>query len=325
VLLSHSFALSSGDKRTEPLSQSLGITFGYIAVDVFFLTSGFLIASSLVARKNLLGFAAARCLRIYPALVVAVLLTVAVVGCWFTTLTLPAFLSSAETWLYVGRNTTLFTGVAHRLPGAFAETPWPFAVNASLWTLPYEMGMYVLLAGVWWMVARLQSSDDRWLGWAVGGIAVFAMAGHISHQELLSKNAVRLTAMFFTGSATYLFRRRIPVDGRMYAALTVVILASALDRQVFWLVYPLALPYVVFCSAYLPRGWLRQFNRVGDYSYGIYVYAWPVQQMLAASIIGISAWSMLVLSFAATLVLAVLSWHFVEKRALRLKLGDPRE
>jgi peptidoglycan/LPS O-acetylase OafA/YrhL len=80
VLLSHSFPLSNGDPTTEPLRSWLGLSAGEIAVDVFFLTSGFLVAGSLLTRHSVSGFAVARALRIYPAMVVSVLLTVPVVG-----------------------------------------------------------------------------------------------------------------------------------------------------------------------------------------------------------------------------------------------------
>ena len=87
VLFSHSFALSVGTASAEPLHTSLHITFGQIAVDVFFLTSGFLVTASLLARGSIKTFAKARCLRIYPGLIVAVLLTTLVIGWRFTVLT----------------------------------------------------------------------------------------------------------------------------------------------------------------------------------------------------------------------------------------------
>jgi len=317
VLFSHSFALSSGDRRSEPLSQSLGITFGTIAVDVFFLTSGFLITASLLARRHVPSFAFARILRIYPALVTAVLLTVAAVGLGFTSLAPSEFFSNSQTWAYLARNATLVTGVAHTLPGALEHNPWPHAVNASLWTLPYELAMYTLLALVWLAIASLRASHERWFHLAVSAIALLTAIVFLGQFDVPAKNGIRLTAMFFVGACFYLFRRSIPVDKRLFAVLALAILASGFDRGAFQIVYPLALPYVVFCAAYLPGGVIRAYNRLGDYSYGVYVYAFPVQQLLAASIPGITPASMLGLSFVTTLALAVLSWHGVEKRALQ--------
>lgn len=84
VLFTHSFALTYGSGNAEPLRYSLGITWGTIAVDVFFVTSGFLIAGSFFKRGNLIAFGWARILRIYPALFVALLFCVFVVGLAFT-------------------------------------------------------------------------------------------------------------------------------------------------------------------------------------------------------------------------------------------------
>ncbi len=319
VLFSHSFALSSGDKRTEPLSQSLGITFGAIAVDVFFLTSGFLITASLLARKELRSFVIARVLRIYPALVVAVLLTVLVVGFGFTSLAPTAFFGHAETWVYLARTSTLVTGVAHTLPGGFEHAPLPHAVNASLWTLPYEIAMYAMLVLVWLGVAALRADAARWLPRAIVALALTAMMLHLADQSLLPKNAVRLVAMFFTGAAFYVYRAKIVLDARVFAVAFLAILLAGLSRPLFVIVYPLALPYVVFCAAYLPGGVLRRFNRMGDYSYGIYVYAWPVQQVIASLVPHISAGAMLAASFVATGAMAAASWHLVEKSALQWK------
>jgi len=87
----------------------------------------------------------------------------------------------------------------------------------------------------------------------------------------------------------------------------------------FYACYWLFLAYLTFYLAYVPNGPIRQFNRLGDYSYGIYIYAFPIQQALLASIPGLGPWQLFGGAFALTLVAAVLSWHFVEQRALALK------
>jgi len=97
------------------------------------------------------------------------------------------------------------------------------------------------------------------------------------------------------------------------------LLASALDRRAFFVVYSLAAPYLLFYFAYVPGGFIRHYNRVGDYSYGVYIYAFPVQQTIAALIPGVSVLSMFLLSASVTLTLAMLSWHLLERYALGLK------
>ena len=319
VLASHSFALSTGNSSSEPLRQMLGTTPGIIAVDVFFLTSGFLVSGSLVRRKAVKSFAMARALRIYPALIVAVSLTVLAVGLWFTSLSSSSFFTNPQTWTYWARDVTLITNVAHRLPGAFESTPWRFAVNASLWTLPYELTMYLLLALVWLAVSQIRKEPGRVFGRAVVAIAAVAMAAHLLLIGIVSSSALRLTAMFFTGSALFVLRNRFRLNGRIFSVLLVALLASAFREDFFARLYPLALPYLVFYLAYVPRGVVRSFNRIGDYSYGIYIYAWPVQQMTATLFTGIGPLDMFGRSFFATWLLAIVSWHWIEKPSLERK------
>ena len=155
VLVTHSFALSSGKSENEPLWTTYGMTLGSIAVDVFFVTSGFLVCNSLVSRQNLLEFAAARALRILPALWVVLAITVLLVGPSLTTLTLVDFARSHETWRYVIKNATMFGGMAHTLPGVFEHNAYPRAVNGSLWTMASEVRMYACLCICWWLAGLM--------------------------------------------------------------------------------------------------------------------------------------------------------------------------
>lgn len=321
VLVSHSYALSTGDPAIEPLRSWLGLSLGDMAVDVFFLTSGFLVTGSLLSRHSVVGFAIARALRIYPAMVVSVALTALVIGLWFSTSTFSSFIRSPETWRYIAKNATLVTGVAYRLPGAFEHTPIRIAVNGSLWSLPYELAMYLLLAAAWLALATFRFEPARRFPGVIASIyltaACIALLGlHVPRVDPL---AWHLMVMFFAGSCMFLVRRRVPLDARAFAALLLLLGASSLDKSAFAVVYLLALPYLVLYLAYVPGGLLRRFNELGDYSYGIYIYAFPVQQMLASSAPGIQPLTMLTTSFAITAMLAVASWHGIEKRALALK------
>ena len=319
VLVSHSFALSTGTSASEPWGRMLGITPGSMAVEIFFLTSGFLVTASLVRRKDVRSFALARALRIYPGLIVAVSLTVLAVGFQFTSLPPSDFFTSAQTWIYWARTSTLVTNVAHLLPGAFEANPWRFAVNSSLWTLPYEVTMYVVLALVWMAGSALRKTAGGLFERAVVTIAALTMLAQLLLIGIVTSSALRLSAMFFVGSALYVLRNRVPLSGRICAMVVSAVLASAFDKRVFAYCYPLALPYLVFFLAYVPGGLVRSFNRIGDYSYGIYIYAWPVQQMTAALVPGVKPLEMFLLSFLGTCALAVVSWHLIEKPSLAMK------
>ncbi len=323
VLYSHSFPLALGTGHADPVYHAIGMSLGTVAVDVFFVTSGFLIAGSFFARANLTAFVWARILRIYPALIVALLFCVFVVGLAFTTLTAYEYLSDPKTHRFLTKNMTLLSAIRYQLPGVFADLPYPNAVNGSLWTLPYEIKMYAWLAIIG-CTLRYVHSKFGWHILKLGflGIAAAALAASLLNhfQPFASPHFIRLFSMFFLGVGFYVYRERIYLSSRLFLALFVALLLSAADQDAFFVVYSLTLAYLVFYLAYAPSGRIRRFNKAGDYSYGIYIYAFPVQQSVAHLIPGVSVTTMMTTAFAGTFVLAFLSWHLIEKRCLARKV-----
>lgn len=310
VLFSHSFALASGSDGAQPLKGLLGIGLGAIAVDVFFVTSGYLVTAS-VMRRSLVEFFVARLLRIYPALIVCITLTVLVLG--------PAMTSSshyfdASTWSYFWHNVLLAPGSPNQLPGVFEGNPHGDAVNGSLWTLPYEIRLYAVV-----FVAWICTAFKPRLFLAVTVAAALVALAWLLYQDI---SLPHLAWMFFAGSVLYGLKLRF--DGRIAAGVAIALVASAVDHRVFVLVYPLAVPYLVLFAALELRGPWLAYNRLGDYSYGVYIYAFPVQQTVIALRPGAGAAFVFVVSAAITVALAVLSWHLIEKRALALKMKNAR-
>ena len=116
------------------------------------------------------------------------------------------------------------------------------------------------------------------------------------------------------------FRQRVKLTWLGFLAIVLCwALTLSLHRSLFFPVYFATLGYALLFLAYVPGGMVRGYNRFGDYSYGIYIYAFPVQQAVVASIPGASVTTVIVISTLVTVPLAMLSWHFVEKRALNLK------
>ncbi len=125
--------------------------------------------------------------------------------------------------------------------------------------------------------------------------------------------------MFFTGSAFFVLRDRIVLSRSVFFSFLVVLLLSAYHPRLFFIVYSATLAYILFYLAFIPSGFFRAYNRSGDYSYGVYIYAFPVQQSIAASVPGVSVLSMAIYSSVITIILAALSWHLLEKHALKRK------
>lgn len=322
VLFSHSYPLALGAGAPEPAVRAIGMSAGSIAVDVFFVTSGFLVAGSLFRRNNLVAFVWARILRIYPALIVAVLFCIFVVGLFFTVEGIADYLSDPRTFTFFKRNSTLFWGVKYELPGVFEQLPFKGAINGSLWTLPYEVKMYAYLAAIAMGLALLQRRLQRSLLRAVFLLIALAAAGAnvFNHfWPFASVHFVHLSAMFFFGVAYYLHRDRIRLSSRLILLLTAVLVIATQNRHAFFVSYVILLPYIVLYLAYVPRGAVRAFNRAGDYSYGMYIYAFPVQQSVVALAPGISVAGLTAAAFPVTLFLAVVSWHLLEARCLAMK------
>jgi len=105
----------------------------------------------------------------------------------------------------------------------------------------------------------------------------------------------------------------------LFWPLAIALAIAASNQQAFFVVYILSTAYILFYLAYVPSGVVRKYNRLGDYSYGIYIYAFPVQQSIAALFPGISILQMILISAIVTTLLAILSWHLLERRSLKLK------
>ncbi len=323
VLISHSYVLAGYSGLGEPLALIVGLTWGGLAVDLFFVTSGFLITSSYLSRDDFFVFARARVIRIYPALIVAVLFSVFVVGLYFTTLSVEGYLSDSKTHKYILKNSFLFDGIKYNLPGVFLDNPYAEAVNGSLWTLPYEVKMYSYLALLLCLVSFLKKKLGLYLNIKAVVLVVYlilAVMNTYNHFYIAEKNHfIHLAFMFFAGAGFYIWREKITLSIKVFAICVLFLIVSAYNSDVFFLAYCLLLPLVILFLAYVPKGPVRSYNKLGDYSYGMYIYAFPIQQSLAASIEEITVPTMFFLSFILTLGIAVISWHCVEKPMLKFK------
>ncbi|WP_349742876.1 acyltransferase family protein [Roseateles cavernae] len=323
VLVSHSFALSTGRADLEPFRTQLGLSLGDMAVCVFFAASGFLVTGSLLSRQSLKEFVLSRALRIYPGLWAALLLTVIFTGLCISTVSLMEFFATPLTWKYLANNALMLRSVEHFLPATFQDIPWPRAVNGSLWTLPLELRMYLVLAGLWLLAGLLRLRNaPNFIRFCclVLAVAGFAYSASMADPWAHGGRFFLLGGFFFTGAALRAFQGRIPMSATLaWFALLALIATALMGGRIFCLGYALLMPYLVLAAAYLPDGGLRVFNRFGDYSYGIYIYAFFVQQACVHFFPGMGPYVLMLLSFAVTLLLAICSWHAIESRAMGLK------
>ena len=310
VLFSHQFTLLGRDQP----ALLLGEGFGSVGVCIFFCVSGFLVTQSWVRDPHAFRFIQRRFLRIWPALIVVTCLAALVMGPLVSTLPVSAYFGSAETLHYFK---SLVLNIQYVLPGVFSTNPYPRAVNGSLWTIPVEVRWYwvTLIAGVVGLLRFRHLVLAATLGLAIHHFAIYGAETNPVHRY-----GIEYGLFFAYGACLNLYRALWEGRALRLALLLlgVAALVAAFGHPVIalWLF----VPFAVIASGLASTPVIRRFGRFGDLSYGFYIYAFPVQQLIVWwTQASLSPPVSLALSALGTTVLAYLSWHLVEKPALRLK------
>lgn len=315
VIFSHSFILANGPENgVDPLVSFIGVPVSGLAVNIFFITSGMLVTKSLLDRKSVIFFLIARGLRIFPGLIVAVLFSAFIVGSIATKLDLQDYVIHSDTLSFVSRNVWLFDNVIqYSLPGVFDNIPYRYAVNGSLWTLPWEIYSYASILIIYLMARRFYI-----IGLSAVALFLFSLRLNSVYDvfeiELLNPVYLKLLVMFYVGVAFYLLRNRLVVSWT-FLFISVGLYFAISDYTFYKVISPFFLAYWTVCFSYLIKGWILKYNRVGDLSYGTYIYAFPIQQAVVYFFLP-SGWMLFWISTAITLIFAYISWHYIEKKAL---------
>jgi peptidoglycan/LPS O-acetylase OafA/YrhL len=306
VLFSHSFPLSGHD-AAEPIRRlSHGqTTAGTIAVAIFFIISGYLITMSFERSRAARTFVLSRALRLVPALAVVVLFLTFVAGPILSSDATSVYLRQPETYEFPFVAVTLVR-FYDGLPGVFLHNPFPRSVDGSLWTLHYEVACYALvfLLGVSHILNKYVTTLLFLVGLVATGCAV---GGHVAE----------FGTYFLAGAVIYHWQMPIRRD---LAAVSVLVWVAALLWRGLTLASATFGAYLVIFLALSPSIRLPRLARWGDLSYGIYIWAFPVQQSIAWLRGGHITWyDDAALSLPIVLSLAMLSWHLIEAPALALK------
>lgn len=315
VLVSHAYPIALGPGSAQPMAAATGYTLGSLSVFVFFAISGFLITASFERTRSHTSFLLARFLRLMPGLFVNLLLVAFLLGPLVTTLSWQTYFSIFAPYEFFLRNMALFP-LVFELPGVFQDQPFPSVVG-SIWSLRHEVLCYmgIFFAGLLGAWKRPQRAA-LWLG----TFACVWLAVELIDPDLPGPlhSLHRLTVPFAMGTAFYVWRDRLPLS-LWGVAGTAVLAWLAHDTPLYVPALSLALAYATFWLGYVPAGAIRGYNRVGDYSYGIYIYAFPLQGFVVWLFGPQTPLENMLYSFPPTLVLSILSWHLVEGPAMALK------
>ena len=317
VIVSHAVFLARGNHAAEPLFGLTGYSLGQYAVQAFFILSGILVTQSLVKRESILDYLRARAVRIFPALIACVLVTALAIGPALTYFSTTGYFMSFGVVEYIVKTLTLSTGSA-QLPGLFQLNPAGPLVNQSLWTLKYEIACYLLLGGLAVIIGRMNSKRM-----AVGiALSVWALMMLMLKPSLTADRsffaAFSYFALFFgTGTAAYLLRTFIRVSWQPLVVL-LGLFVIGVGSDLAEITSAAFLGYALLWLSTFKFGGLRAFANENDYSYGAYIYSFPVTQAILTLWPEVNLLSLIGMSLGATVLLAMLSWELIERPALSL-------
>jgi peptidoglycan/LPS O-acetylase OafA/YrhL len=277
--------------------------------------SGYLVTQSWEQAPMVPRFALKRALRIYPGLAACILVLTFGLGPLVSTLPLRDYLSSYGTYDFLGANLLLHTD-HNSLPGVwFTSRELGHILDGPLWSLPVEIAMYA-------MVAVLGASRLLRVPVLAGLLAVGMIAIAIDtskwHDWDFTGSTLWLLGFFAMGMLLQRLAPRGGLDGRL-ALLALAGLIASVPLHAFILLFPLCGGYLIIYLAHHPALPVIPAARFGDLSYGLYIYGWPVEQTVLYLRPDASWLELFLIAYPATAAVAFLSWHLVEKRALRLK------
>lgn len=318
ITFSHSFSLLKSAK-SEPLFLLSGgsINFVTLGLGIFFAISGYLIGKSARTSPTLLNYLWKRLLRIQPLLLVTCVLTV--FGCvFFTTLSAKAYFLHPATWTYF-RNIMPVFGLQYTLPGVFEGNILESGVNGSLWTLVVEERLYLLMC-----LAFFLRFKHRKIFVAMVIIAdlIYLTNGVAYQYELipyLSNSASYYGFIFLNAAALNYLNIRFAKYLRGSVIISVLLFLAAASSPAFRFLFIFAFPILVNSVAQI-KGTANYTGRYGDFTYGVYVFSFPIQQMFIASGYFITSPYLLFLcTILISFPMAVLSWNLIESKCLSLK------
>jgi peptidoglycan/LPS O-acetylase OafA/YrhL len=278
---------------------------------MFFALSGFLVTGSLMRTGGLVKFFGLRVLRLLPALAVEIFLSALVIGPIFTRLPMSDYFTGRAFFSYFFN----IVGWVHfTLPGVFLDNPHPNVVNEQLWTIPWELDCYIALG----TLAFLGITRNRW--WflaAVIGAHCLAIARYASlpPDGWLSVKGYILVLSFLVGVSLYLFKERVKWSASIFVISAIATFTLLIVPHGDFLVSVPAAYATVFLGTTNPAR--NKIILSGDYSYGLYLYGFPIEQAFASIWPGLNI--SIIFAIICALGFAALSWWLVEKPALKFR------
>lgn len=302
----------------------------FAVLPMFFALSGFLVIGSAL-RLPIKEYILNRVFRIVPALGVDIAISALIIGPIFTTVALSIYFTDKAFWSYF---LNIVGKIHYNLPGVFEKTPYAGIVNGSLWTVPYEIACYVVMSTM--IILGIVRSWKWTLGVAIILAAVgitLDLLGFQPGSGLFDKgirfaflsNGAPLVPSFLFGAALYLMKDSVPYSRSISLGIVMGLVALGLWGETSFYSNPVFIGLAAFPLAYLVV-WIGltpiptpRFLESGDYSYGIYLYHFPILQALQY-LFDFSSWlSLAIAGLLPVTMFAIFSWHVIEKPTLKMR------
>lgn len=320
VIFSHSFLIAEGVEKNEPFQLIFGEILGVYGVMIFFILSGYLISDSAIRTPSLWQFAKKRVRRIVPAFLVCNLAIVIFVCSAFAIAGPWVFLTEGSTWqhlvavLGLQQESLYYPNVVKFYVGIDESDAWlPSVANGVLWTIRLEITCYVLV----WLMSFCKAVR------AIPVLIITCLSVAASFYYPIQINAF-ISGFFFLlpsfaiGMVLRIFASTHKADGRIAAASISILFILSLEVQ-DWVkleavFFPLFAAYPLLWIGEQDNTIIQRIRRYGDPSYGMYLWGWPVQQVLRASVgPDWSGYSFFLLSIPTVVLVGYASWYFVER------------
>ncbi len=309
VLISHQFALSG---LKEPSFLSLG-SYGSFGVAIFFVISGYLIAKSCLRSENFASYMEKRIRRIFPALIICCFLLVFTVVPFFAPVDFWTYLTSSSTYTTFV-NGSLLLGV--RPKDIFSDFFYPTIINGSLWTLPYEFFFYIIIGA---FIISIKNYTAPLIVFSVSVIiAIYVQKNPIDYHfyAIRLDRSFKLLMIFSFGSLlAFTEQTWNKINIKVFlSAICVLVLLTQYKRAEFFIIGNIAISFLIIAYAVSFKDHIIKHRF--DISYGVYIYAFPVQQIVINKL-PMPFFVSLLVTCIITSMLALLSWFLIEKRFLK--------
>lgn len=317
VIVSHSYPLTKQPEIIAEITKGQ-LSLGSLSVDCFFIMSGYLIMKSTQRSKSPQDYLWKRLLRLYPALIVLI---------FFTILFLPMVYQGSNIFLersyqtYFQNALSLYK-IQYEVSGVFENNPYPKAINGSLWSLSYEFTLYIALL-LLYPIRNFKYLNFIFLGifslsFYLTCTETFLLGNTMKNIYLQPVEFYRLCTYFAAGSVL-VFIDLTKLNSLRIRFLFFLILVISLYCEIYRYISPIFLPFLILFIGTTKSPFIKNIGKkIGDISYGVYIYAFVIQQILMFYF-GLGTFQLMIASTIITYAFAFLSWHLVEKKMLKYK------